>query len=80
MITIINRGPDSSEDANNPMGWRKYEIMINKESICFFEHKRAYGLAECLFAAAKAVEKKKQIDAIERMLKLSKLSEIKWGG
>lgn len=41
----------------SPMGWRKYQLNINSETITTYEHRRGDGLAACLRAAADAVER-----------------------
>ena len=46
--------------------WQKYEIKVNEELICEFDHKASNGLAECLRAAGDAVEDKKNIDMEEK--------------
>ncbi len=53
MIAIVNTGP---KDDPNPMGWRDYEVRINRDVICRFKHKRSNGLGRCLMEAARAVE------------------------
>lgn len=55
MITITNVGPFNQ----SPFGERDYEICINNQLITKFKHKREKGLAECLWEAAKAVERQK---------------------
>lgn len=44
---------------------------INSQIITKFKHKREDGLAACLMAAAKAVEKKKWEDVAEKLFKPS---------
>lgn len=56
MIAIVNTGPHDSED---PLGVRTYEIRVNRDVICTFEHKRADGLGVCLYKASQAVERDK---------------------
>jgi hypothetical protein len=56
MIAIINIG---GGDANDIMGWREYEVRINRDIICKFMHRRSDGLSVCLQKAANAVETKK---------------------
>ncbi len=58
MIAIINRGPAGVHIEDGPGGWRLYEVMINHDLICSFNHKRSDGLAVCLRKAADAVEEK----------------------
>lgn len=53
MIAIVNIGPHNDPD---PTGWRNYEVLINREVIATFRHKREHGLARCLRMAAAAVE------------------------
>lgn len=48
MIKIINIGGDVQ-------GTCQYQIRVNKQHICNFEHIRPTGLAECLQKAADAV-------------------------
>jgi hypothetical protein len=55
MIAIINIGP---YDDPNKLGVRTYEVRINEEVICTFQHRRADGLGRCLLEASKAVERK----------------------
>lgn len=58
MITIANISPELKS-----FGVHKYELRINKMLICQFEHKREDGLAACLMAAAKEIEKSKWMNA-----------------
>ena len=51
MITITNISPDKQNPAT-------YQVRINSEIITAFKHRRIDGLAECLRAAARAVDKK----------------------
>lgn len=53
MITITNEGPFDDPDKG---GERNYSIRIRKELIATFKHCRRDGLANCLRAAARAVE------------------------
>ncbi len=52
MITITNIGPQTKD----PGGLRNYEVRINRELICTFNHYRRDGLAECLRLASEAVK------------------------
>lgn len=54
MIAIINNGPFNDPD---PDGERQYLVKINSQLIAIFRHRRVNGLAECLRAAARAVDK-----------------------
>ena len=65
IIAIINKGPHT----NDIGGERNYEVRINNELICTFKHKRFYGLAACLRAAAEAVDEKKWMD-VEKLFML----------
>ena len=56
MITIVNTGPHDLEDS---LGVRTYEIRINRDVVCKFEHKRSDGLGICLLKASQAVERQK---------------------
>lgn len=56
MIAIVNMGGGDPDDI---LGWREYEVRINREVITTFCHKRGDGLAVCLQKAASAVESKK---------------------
>jgi hypothetical protein len=40
-------------------GWQKYEVKINDELICKFNHRAADGLAKCLAKASSAVYNKR---------------------
>ncbi len=40
-----------------------YELRINKELICTFEHQYSQGLGQCLMRAFEAYERKKWTDA-----------------
>lgn len=53
MIGIINVGKGDSDIG----GWRTYEVRINRDLICEFQHKRSDGLAVCLKKASLAVAK-----------------------
>lgn len=55
MIAIVNV---SNEDVS-PLGINQYELRINQDVICTFEHDRTKGLSDCLIQAAKACEKHK---------------------
>ncbi len=59
MIAVVNMGPHRRD----PMGWRNYEVRINREVIARFRHKRSDGLERCLLAAAKAVRQAKEREA-----------------
>lgn len=64
MIAIVNVSP---EDA--PMeGVNKYELRVNADVICTFEHNRAFhnGLAQCLRDAAHAVETQRDREIVKR--------------
>lgn len=65
MIAIVNVGPFNQ----SPFGEREYEVRINSQLITKFKHERKDGLAACLMAAAKAVEKKKWEDMAEKLFK-----------
>lgn len=67
MIAIVNTGPHDPED---PMGWRTYEVRINRRVITTFRHKRADGLGQCLLEASKAVERQKWMDLADLLLKV----------
>jgi hypothetical protein len=41
-------------------GWQKYEVKINDELICKFNHRAADGLAKCLAKASSAVYNKRR--------------------
>jgi hypothetical protein len=60
MIAIINV-------SESPKGINDYEVRINKQLICRFQHKREEGLAKCLQLAAQAVENEKW-NSIMRLL------------
>lgn len=60
MIAIVNMGP---HDLKAPMGWRTYEVRINRDVIARFKHKRSDGLGKCLLEASKAIERQKWEDA-----------------
>jgi hypothetical protein len=62
MIAIVNMGPHDDADKG---GLRTYEVRINSEAICRFEHRRAEGLARCLLEASRAVERKRNDDAMK---------------
>ena len=63
MIAIVNVSPESPT-----LGMNKYEVRINKCVITTFEHyRRPGGLAQCLRAAAGAVERCDK-EAVEDML------------
>lgn len=66
MIAIVN----TKIDEKNPMAWAEYEVRINRDVIATFRHERRNGLAQCLIAAAKAVEQAKWRD-VERLLNLT---------
>lgn len=66
MITIQNVGPFNQ----SPFGLKDYEVRINNELVATFRHKREEGLANCLWEAAKAVERKKWEKPVEDMHKL----------
>ena len=61
MITINNISKEYSTT-----DWQKYEIKVNEELICEFDHKASNGLAVCLRTAGDAVEDKKNIDMEEK--------------
>lgn len=42
-----------------------YSLRINRREICQFDHRRENGLAACLLAAAKAVEKQKWMETAQ---------------
>jgi len=69
MIAIVNTGPHDSED---PLGVRTYEIRINRDVICTFEHKRGDGLGVCLLKASQAVERDKLLKINEIINKAKK--------
>jgi len=51
-------------------GINQYEIRINNQVICRFEHdKKASGLAQCLRDAADAIEEKRFKDKVEMYYK-----------
>ena len=52
MPIIITQVEAHDED---PGGLRTYEVRINREVICRFQHRREDGLAACLDAAVNAV-------------------------
>lgn len=52
MIAIVNITRPGADPAGNHL----YEIRINRTPVARFRHVRAKGLAECLRAAAAAVE------------------------
>jgi len=56
MIAIVNIG---GGDSNDIMGWREYEVRINRDTICKFMHRRSDGLSVCLQKASNAVEAKR---------------------
>ena len=60
MIAIVNMGP---HDPKVPMGWRTYEVRINRDVIARFQHKRSDGLGKCLLEASKAIDRQKLEDA-----------------
>ncbi len=62
MITIVNITPNPQ-----PFGKNTYSLRINSMEVCQFQHKREDGLAACLIAAAKTIEKNKWMD-IKRLL------------
>ena len=46
-----------STDTTPEIGTNRYRVMLNKRTICEFDHERAHnGLAKCLRDAADAVE------------------------
>ena len=53
MIAIVNVGPMTDD----PGGLRNYEVRINREVICTFQHYRCDGLAMCLRLAALAAQR-----------------------
>ena len=59
MIAIINVKPAKSDDRPST-----YELRINSKLVVTFKHERVAGLAECLRAAADAVESKKHEDML----------------
>ncbi len=63
MIAIVNLGSIGRADILGP---HRYEVRINHAPVCRFEHTRSKGLADCLRAAADAVERKE----IEAQVKL----------
>ena len=65
MIQIVNVGPF---DDPNVLGMRDYEVRINGRFIAKFQHIRANGLGQCLFAAARAVELEKWQSGIQSIL------------
>ena len=66
MIAIINRG-------GGPDDTRGYDVMINKEHICSFTHKRGDGLAVCLEKAATAVRRQQGVDAWKFLVDIDRL-------
>lgn len=70
MIAIINKGPHTKDLG----GERNYEVRINDAVICTFKHKRFYGLAACLRAAAEAVDEKKWQDFNELFAKFPEMN------
>lgn len=71
MIAIVNIG---GGDPNDIMGWREYEVRINRDVIATFTHRQSDGLGVCLQKAANAVESKKwmQFDSFIQKLHDSK--------
>ena len=68
MIAIINIGGCSD-------GVTKYQVQINHDLICTFEHNRTDGLGICLLEASKAVERHRWAHAkelVDEILKQSK--------
>lgn len=66
MIIIHNIGGDLS-------GVCRYQVRINKEVICEFEHNRMDGLGMCFLEASKAVEraKWKKLEDLYKNLKVN---------
>ena len=64
-------GPTDDNVNCDPRGEYNYRVCINDKNICFFKHYRINGLAECLQAAAKAVESREiaLVDSYEQTLK-----------
>lgn len=67
MITIVNVGATSDQEAHNPGGLRNYEVRIwngkSEKVIATFQHRRSAGLGICLLEASKAIERAKWTDA-----------------
>ena len=55
MISVTNVG-------RGKRGSAKYEVHVNTDLICKFEHHRSDGLAVCIARAAIAVAKKREQD------------------
>lgn len=72
MIAIVNMGPYDQKD---PLGWRTYEVRINREVIARFRHKRADGLSRCLLEASKAVERHKWEAAAEILREINEAND-----
>jgi len=51
LVAIVN-----ITNFDEPFDICTYSLRINQRELCQFTHKREYGLASCLKAAAKAVE------------------------
>lgn len=64
MIVICNIGGELT-------GISKYQVWVNEEIICEFEHNRMEGLGMCLLKASKAVEKSKwnKVETLYKKLK-----------
>jgi len=58
VIAIVNISPEPK-----PFGEHTYSLRINRMEICQFQHRREDGLAACLMAAARMVERNKWMDA-----------------
>lgn len=71
-IAIVN----VSSENTTTTGINQYEVRINSEVICKFEHDRKYnGLPQCLRDAADAVDKTVKLERAEILTKLIELSQ-----
>lgn len=70
MIAIVKVDPFNQ----SPFGEHEYEVRINSQLITKFKHERKDGLAACLMAAAKAVEKKERENEVQAMVKLAEIA------
>jgi hypothetical protein len=67
MIAIVNISDESTPN----IGVNKYQVRINQNVICEFEHDRHYGgLAQCLRDAANAVDHQETVDLDAKLLEL----------
>jgi len=71
MIAIVNVSPPGT----HPGDFHTYELKINRRVITRFQHRRLDGLAQCLRAAADAVEESRAMEVQELMLWLRSYSE-----